>query len=204
MWKGIFKNAIALWTSGAAGDQNPLFMSNYNQSGPEVYDERASGYAILDVLSRRPGEEIVRLTKSSKNTSSNVTIWGRQTSVTCPGRRPVEGASREDYEATGCYKMIDGEHITIPLLLLMLNDIALAGVSGEVFTEIGMHLKDRSLFDRTIMVTNLPNGAGYIPTDRAYLMSEKAIQSRLKPGCAEPMLINAFLEMMDEYLNERR
>lgn len=83
----------------------------------------------------------------------------------------------------------------------MLNDIAMAGVSGEVFTEIGMHLKDQSIFDRTMMVTFLPNGAGYIPTDAAYLMpSEKAQTNRIKPGYAEPALIDAFLRMMNEYI----
>ena len=55
-----FNNAVALWTSGAAGDQNPLFMANYNQDGPDVFDEGAAGYAILDVQARRLGEEIVR------------------------------------------------------------------------------------------------------------------------------------------------
>jgi hypothetical protein len=87
----------------------------------------------------------------------------------------------------------------------MINEIALAGVSGVVFTEIGMHLKRDSLFDRTVMVTQAPNGAGYIPTDAAYLLpSEKAVGNRLKPGCAEPAMINAFLDMMRDFLGTRK
>lgn len=199
-----FKSAVALWTSGAAGDQNPLFMANYNQDGPDVYDEGVSGYAILDVQARRLGEEIVRLTKSIKNTSPNVVIWGKKTFVTCPGQKresaPEPGVPTQGYLAPAKVKMIDGDSVKIPLSLLMINDIALAGVSGEVFTEIGQHLKQKSPFDRTVMVTHLPNGAGYIPTDAAYLMpSEKAITNKLKPGFAEPAIINAFLGMMDEY-----
>jgi neutral ceramidase len=200
-----YKSAVALWTSGAAGDQNPLFMANYNQDGPDVYDEGVSGYAILDVLARRLGEEIVRLTRSIKNTSSNAILWGKKTSVTVPGRNretpPVPGVPTQGYLATEKVKMIDGDPVTIPLSLLMINDIAFAGVSGEVFTEIGQHLKEQSIFDRTIMVTNLPMGAGYIPTDAAFLMpSEKAMTNRIKPGYVEPAIINAFLEMMNEYL----
>ncbi len=42
-------NAVAVWTSGAAGDQNPLFMSTYNQDAPDVHDEGAAGWALLDV-----------------------------------------------------------------------------------------------------------------------------------------------------------
>jgi neutral ceramidase len=56
-----FKGAVALWTPGAAGDQNPLFQADYNQDAPDVVDEGPAGWAILDVESRRLGEEIVRV-----------------------------------------------------------------------------------------------------------------------------------------------
>jgi hypothetical protein len=204
-----FKGAVALYTMGAAGDQNPIFMATYNQDGPDVIDEGVGGYAILDVLSRRLGEEIVRVTKSIKNTASEVRIWGKETTIKVPGRKrespPVPGVPTQGYLAPGNIPMIDGDPVTIPLHLLMLDDIALAGVSGEVFTEIGQHLKEQSLFDRTMMVTFLPNGAGYIPTDEAYLMpSEKAQINRIKPGYVEPALINAFLQLMNEYLTSSK
>lgn len=199
------KNVVALWTSGAAGDQNPLFASTYNQDAPDVVDEGPAGWAILDVQARRLGEEIVRVTKAVQNTSDRVVLWGATTSVTCPGQQraepPQPGAPMGGYRAPTKVKMVDGEAVSIPLSLLMINDIAVAGVSGEVFTEIGEHLKRDSIFDRTMMVTLLPNGIGYIPTDRAYLLpSEKALTNRIKPGCAEPAMINAFRGMMHRYL----
>jgi hypothetical protein len=55
--------------------------------------------------------------------------------------------------------------------------------------------------NRTVMVTQASNGIGYIPTDAAYLLpSEKAVGNRIKPGCAEPAIINGFLEMMRDFL----
>jgi hypothetical protein len=187
-----FDNAVAMFTSGAAGDQNPLFMANYNQDAPDVHDLGAPGYALLDVQSRRLGEEVVRLTRSMENTSSTVRIWGKKTSLTLPGRKRKEPGSTE---------MIDGDPQTLHLNLFMINDIAFAGVCGEVFTEIGMHLKERSPFDHTMMVTLMPpNTVGYVATDAAYLLpSEKAITNSLKPGYAEPAMIGAFLDMMKEY-----
>ena len=200
-------NAVALWTSGAAGDQNPLFMANYNQDAPDVFDEGAAGWAILDVEARRLGEEIVRVTKAIGNTADHAVLWGTGTSVSCPGQQraepPKPGVPQAGYGAPAptTVRMVDGDPVKIPLSLLMINDIAVAGVSGEVFTEIGEHLKRDSLFDRTMMVTLLPNGIGYIPTDKAYLLpSEKAVGNRLKPGCAEPAMINAFQDMMRQYL----
>jgi hypothetical protein len=196
---------VALWASGAAGDQNPMFMATYNQDAPDVHDEGAAGWGILDVQARRLGEEIVRVTQRIQNTSDRVTLWGTTTSVTCPGQQraepPKPGVPNAGYRAPATVKMVDGAAVTIPLSLLMINDIAVAGVSGEVFTEIGEHLKRDSLFDRTMMVTLLPNGIGYIPTDKAYLLpSEKAITNRIKPGCAEPAMINAFRDMMEKYM----
>jgi neutral ceramidase len=202
-----FEGAVALWTMGAAGDQNPLFMANYNQDAPDVYDEGPAGWAILDVQSRRLGEEIVRVVKAIQNTAGRAVIWATTSSVTCPGQEraepPPPGVPRAGWQAPdpSTVKMIDGDPVTIPLQLLMVNDIAITAVAGEVFTEIGMHVKQDSLFDRTLMVTLLANRIGYIPTDKAYLLpSEKAVGNRLKPGCAEPAIVSELQAMMRRYL----
>jgi hypothetical protein len=200
--------AVALWTSGAAGDQNPLFMATYNQDAPDVVDEGAAGWAILDVQARRLGEEIVRVSKSTEDTTDRAMLWGEATTIVCPGQQraqpPVPGVPTQGYRAppASTVKMIDGPPVRIPLKLAMINDVAIAGVSAEVFTEIGEQLKRVSLFDKTMMVTHLPNGIGYIPTDKAYLLpSEKAVANRLKPGCAAPAMIGAFDAMMRRYLS---
>jgi hypothetical protein len=200
--------AVALFTSGAAGDQNPLFMANYNQDGPDVVDLGPAGWAILDVQARRLGEEIVRVTKNSQNTFDRALLWGATSSVSCPGQKRAEAADpnvpQQGYlaPAASTIKMIDAEPVRIPLTLLMINDIALAGVSAEVFSDIGMHLKRDSIFDQTMMVTLLQDRVGYIPTDAAYLLpSEKAVGNSLKPGCAEPAIVNGFQDLMQKYLS---
>jgi hypothetical protein len=199
--------AVALWTSGAAGDQNPLFQGDYDQDAPDVIDEGPGAWTLLDVQARRLGEEIVHITRSIQNTSDRAVLWADTAQVTCPGQQratpPAPGVITYGYRAPPpeTVKMVDAEPVTIPLSLVMVNDIALAGVSGEVFTEIGQHVKREAPFDRTMMVTLLPNGIGYIPTDKAYLLpSEKAVGNRIKPGCAEPAMVNAFQGMMNRYL----
>jgi hypothetical protein len=52
------------------------------------------------------------------------------------------------------YKWDDSDPVSIRLSLLMLNDIALAGVSGEVMTMINEHLKKQTPSIHTIMVTH--------------------------------------------------
>src|SRR4029077_20914569 len=150
----------------------------YNQDAPDVHDEGAAGWAILDVQARRLGEEVVRVTKSIQNTTDHVVLWGAGTTVTCTVRKratpaaapvaPTNNSGSPTSLQSGPTKMVDGDPVDIPLNLVMINDIALASVSGEVFSEIGQHVKRDSLFDKTVMVTLSPGRIGYIPTDKAY------------------------------------
>jgi neutral ceramidase len=53
--------------------------------------------------------------------------------------------------------------VSFRLSLLVINDIAMPGVSGEVFTSIGPRLKKESPFDRTIMTAHCNGSSGYVP-----------------------------------------
>lgn len=211
------KGAIALWTPGAAGDQNPLFMSTYNQDAPDVHDEGAAGWAILDVQARRLGEEVVRVANSIQNTTDRVVLWGASTTTVCPGRKPdpsiaaapvavpVTPANGSVVSPTAGQdrrvKMVDGDPVSIPLQLIMINDIAMANVGGEVFNEISQDLKRESLFDRTAMVTLSPGSIGYIPSEKSYLLpSQMAVNNHIKPGCAEQNIVSSFLDLERQYL----
>jgi hypothetical protein len=96
------------------------------------------------------------------------------------------------------YKFEDSDPVNIRLSLLRLNDVALAGVSGEVFAHISQRLKQESpLHDNTVMVTHANGSSGYIPSDDSFEpISYEVTASHLKPGCAENGIVNGFLEMM--------
>ena len=212
------KGAIVLWTPGAAGDQNPLFMSTYNQDAPDVHDEGAAGWAILDVQARRLGEEVVRVANSIQNTTDRAVLWGASSTTVCPGRKPDPSAPAPAPAAAPApsanatvvsptagqdrrVKMVDGDPVNIPLQLVMINDIALANVGGEVFNEISQKLKKASLFDRTAMVTLSPGSIGYIPSEKSYLLpSQMAVNNHIKPGCAEQNIVSGFVDLEKQYL----
>jgi hypothetical protein len=171
--------AVALWTSGAAGDQNPVSMA----SGED--------FTLVDALGKILGEAAVRAASNVK-TAAEASIRGAQKVVSCPGRR-VEPGSTPRTE----YKFNDADPVSIRLGLLAINDIALAGVSGEVFTRIAQRLQRESPAAHTIMVTHSNGASGYIPDDAAYeQVSYEITASRLKPGCAEGAIVNGFLELI--------
>jgi hypothetical protein len=170
---------VALWTSGAAGDQNPVSLA------------RGSDFTMVDALGKMLGEQAVRVA-GGVHTTDSARIWGKQQLVTCPGRRLEPGPRPRTV-----YTWTDAEPVNIRLGLLMINDVALAGVSGEVMTMIHRHLTNVSPFSRTVMVTHANGSSGYIPDDAAFEQVSYEIESsRLKPGCAENAIVNGFLSLI--------
>jgi neutral ceramidase len=170
---------VAVWTSGAAGDQNPVSMA----SGED--------FTLVDALGKVLGEASVRAAANVK-TTTDVSLRGAQKVVTCPGRRVDPGPTpRAEYTFT------DADPIDIRLSLVMINDLSLAGVSGEVFTLIAQRLQRESPSHQVVMVTHTNGAVGYIPNDAAFEpVSYEVTASRLKPGCAENAIVNGFLELI--------
>ena len=176
------ENVVALWTSGAAADQNAISLA------------RGSDFTMVDALGKILGEEAVRVAGAIR-TTDQAELRGKQQVVTCPGRKVEPGPLPRKK-----YKWEDSDPVGIRLSLLMINDIALAGVSGEVMTMIHEHLKKRATSSRTVMVTHANGSSGYIPDDAAFeQISYEITTSRLKPGCAENAIVNGFLKLMEQH-----
>jgi neutral ceramidase len=176
-------DVVALWTSGAAGDQNPIVM------------DRGEDFTMVDALGRVLGEETVRVANNIKNLSTQASVWGSQQVIHCPGRKLEPGPHPQSV-----FKFEDAAPVDIRLSLLMVNDTAVAGVSGEVLTPIYLHLKQESPFRHTIMVTHANGLSGYIPNDAAYnQVSYEITATHLKPGCAEGGIVNGLVGMMKHH-----
>jgi len=180
------ENVVALWTSGAAGDQNPVSLA------------RGSDFSMVDTLGKILGEEAVRVA-GAIHTTEHGHIWGKQQLVTCPGRKVEPGPlPRKEY------KWEESDAVHIRLGLLTINDIALAGVSGEVLTMIQERLKKESPLNRIVMVTHANGSSGYLPDDAAFgQVSYEIATSRLKPGCAESAIVNGLVNLMKERFGEK-
>ena len=177
----IAENVVASWTSGAAGDQNPISLA------------RGSDFTLVESLGKILGEAAVR-TAEGIHTTDRASIWGKQQEITCPGRKVAAGPlPRKEYAWQ------DAEPVSIRLSLLRIGDIALAGVSGEVLTMINEHLRKEtsSMSAHVVMLTHANGSSGYIPDDAAFSqVSYEITTSRLKPGCAENGIVTGFARMM--------
>ena len=179
----VSDDVVAVWTSGTAGDQNPISMSN------------TEDFTLVEAFGKMLGEESVRIANGI-TTSQQARIRAARRTVTCPGRTLEPGQSpRKEY------KFQDTPNpVSFQLSSLIIGDTALAGISGEVLTNIGLHLKRDSPLNHTVVVTHANGTIGYIPSDSLFdqLISYENTASRLKPGCAENTIVNTLLEMIGQ------
>lgn len=179
---------VALWTSGPAGDQNPKFMT-----WDTTFTNKTlrPGFGLMESQAQILAEEAIRTASGVDHTLSDIRLMGAQRMLTCPAnvdpRRPAPIAGPPSSE------------VNIRLGLVMIDRIALAAVSAEVYTNIYWHLKKESPFTNTIMVTLVNDRLGYLPDDAAYEMPYFGIPGPAQKNCAEPGIVNGMLEMMDRF-----
>lgn len=171
---------VAPWISGAGGDQCP------------IYDRVPTKFDGVMALGRILGEEALQVAKGIK-TSPEARISAAQKIVSCAGRKLIGSPGiRQDYE------FVDTNSVDIRLSVIRINDLALAGISGEVFTLISQRLKRESRAGHTVVIAHCNGSSGYLPDDAAYDQLSYEVQvSRVRPGCAENAIVNGALELVE-------
>jgi hypothetical protein len=69
------------------------------------------------------------------------------------------------------------------------DDLAVVGLPGEIFAELGLSLRERSPFRHTLVLGIANESIGYVPTRRAYDEGGyEPTSSRLQPGAGEHLV----------------
>jgi neutral ceramidase len=216
---------VALWSTGAEGDQNPIYfqqtydlrdirIKEYAKRGEDISNSMPPGgtgldrndHAVASLMNQQKviaqsmgvflGEEVKHVMRNINRTEATATITAAQKMLTLPGRNR-SNSGRAGYPGT----YTDGDSVSIRIGVLLVDDIAFATVNGEVFNPIAQQLKKESPFARTMMITatNGSANSGYIPNDAAFgSYTFEVLSSRLKPGYAERAIINGLLDIMDK------
>lgn len=219
--------AIAIFTQGASGDQNPLLLRaatnvmaseagvpiSGNELVREDVESKIRGTSmkpmpadpkVTDQLKRWMesegavlGETVIRVMTHSTRTANDVRIQGLQKIATCPGRDRTD-KGREGM--MGTYK--DGEPVNFRLGMLGIGNVALTSVNAEIYTLISQRMKKQSPMANTVMVT-LANGranSGYVPDDASYSHNTfQVLGARTKPGCAEQTIADTLTDLVTQY-----
>ena len=217
---------VAIFASGAAGDQNPLYfqqtfdlrdirIADYAKRGEDISNKMPPGGTGLDrndpetarlmgEQKRRAesygqllGEEVRYVIMMMRRFESDVTLEASRSHITVPGRRQTNGGGRAGYAG----EYVDADPITLELGLVMLDNIPICAVAGEVYNQIAVDLKNKSPYKFTMMTTitdghNQGRG-GYIPDDESYGAEVfEVLSSGYKQGYAQSGIVNGLLDMI--------
>lgn len=91
-----------------------------------------------------------------------------------------------------------GENTPYDKEAIRVGNIVFAGISGEVFHEIGMNLKKQSPYTHTFILTHCNGSSGYLPTDKAYDELSYEVAASVIMSGAEQAIMTNLIEMIDE------
>jgi neutral ceramidase len=114
----------------------------------------------------------------------------------------VPGAGLEVVEAHRILALAEGwtgeTHETEVQALASGDELAVVGLPGEVFAELGLALRERSPFRQTLVLGLANEAIGYVPTRPAYEEGGyEPTSSRLQPGGGE-RLVDAAVGLLRE------
>ncbi|HKC17603.1 MAG TPA: hypothetical protein VKC11_12960 [Steroidobacteraceae bacterium] len=172
------------WTSGAAGDQNPIMMSFHAEPQSDgsivTSDMKSAGFMITQRLGQALALEVIRVTDRLKLQPVTTAMRAAQTVISCPSR--TDPALMH----------------SLRISYLGIGPVDLVGISGEVGTLIDRHLRE-GLGERSPILLTLTNGyAGYLPDDASYARGNtfEVGKSQFAPGCAESQIVARTRELL--------
>lgn len=209
-------NTLTLFTIGTAGNVNHIDVRRKDRQSGFGEASRIGGVLAGDVLKtiqRAPVVEIPSIRVRSEivwlplpKVTPQEIQWARAAAATFgkPGAAPFMDLVR-------AAKMVevaerDGRPIEAEVQTIALGDqLAIVGLPGEIFVELGLSIKQDSPFPNTI-IAELANGTpGYIPNEQAYKQGAyEVVSSRCAAGSGEMLVQAAQRQLFDLYQESKR
>lgn len=170
---------VVLWTSNAAGDQNPRVCTNFGMDASNKTTKciGASADLIFDQLVSEHVRDILKVNKAIKCDDSAPEIKGID--------HPTEVQGRTD------------KPVTYDLSMLRLGNINIMGINAEVCTTIGAACVATSDKPNTILITHANGYMTYVSDNWMWDHESFEVGGSLSArGAAEPAFVAAFKEMM--------
>jgi hypothetical protein len=185
---------LVLFTSAAEADQLSLFKSQQPAGRLPAADEGAAGWALLDVQSRRLAASIMDVVAGMPLGTAQVRIDADASSVTCPGQQLIFDPNTKTLSAD------PRPPVHIPLFMVRVDDILLAGVGGDLSSDIGVHFRTASPVAHTSIITMSGESVVYILSDASYEHpGHKLMKSTLAPHCADLAVVDGLVKLINHH-----
>ncbi len=194
------EDTVALWTSGAAGDVNPIFSHGLQYEYPDGFTTQVqypdgTGYMMMEYVGRRHGVDCVRGIESLTEYTDNLPISMISENVNLPGQTCVDGwppkgmdfsivrnggngprdYSKNPYGAELVPGLVptqvpSDKPIVMNYRLMKIGNVAMLFANAEIFSKIGRKMKEASPMKNTVIVTHLYSEGGRV----GYLFDEES------------------------------
>jgi len=195
--KGLGGKLVAPVIVGASGDINPVY-------GPHIDFEDNNSYAFgKDAIGEDLANVSMQVMKDIKTYGTgNITAVQRVISIEAK-EKEATNSLQPDTKDDGTLK--------VRLSAVKIGNIVFTGVSGEVFNQISVQMRNLSPYRYTFMITHCNGSSGYLVTDDSYpVAGQKGYADKTKPkggyepgstrakSGAEKAIIENLLEMINE------
>jgi hypothetical protein len=208
-------DAVVVWASEAAGDQNPQLycLRDYDKDGFPYMAKLIPGlqYNLIKVMGQRHGVDICRSINSIGTYNRNMPFKFGETMVELPAQKFEEEFDPQWVNdiTNHIYPLKEGEHLpkakedpehTVPMFLqeMVLGDVALIGVAAEIYGLIGKYCREASPYRKTMVMTHVDRSVGYIidRTSVEHFCFEQF--GRVMAGACDELIPEKVRELFDE------
>jgi len=198
---------IAMFLNGAQGSVDIDGLRDRDWEGVE-----RTGKTLAAVVSRTaqnilfsPYSELhiglVRYTVPPRRITESELRWAEQVLETTGGTvQALADGVGDDYKALLIKRLHESEdsEFEIEQTCFAVNDCAFLSFPGELFTEIGMHIKEESLFFHTYIIGLANGNISYVPTRKAIHEGGYAVDTRTVGDEAEEIIVSHSLELLEK------
>ncbi|WP_434309521.1 neutral/alkaline non-lysosomal ceramidase N-terminal domain-containing protein [Hominifimenecus sp. rT4P-3] len=153
--QGWGDQAVVLFTSGCAGDMNPVMMSRVNIVRPdgsiETKELGAAGPVILEFMGNRFARDVWNTWESVDEWTEYATLWA--------------GKKSFQVSAKAVTKPFNEDPVAFRVGLFMIGSLAIAATNGEIFHAIGQRIKEESPYRNTMIITHAGQWTAYVKDD---------------------------------------
>jgi neutral ceramidase len=187
-------NFVLLFGTGTCGDINHIDVTRkerlktdfIGKTLAQTVKTKAESLYNIEVPSLAVRSEIVRV--PLQRYGSDKVAWARE-SIKKVGTRELSFLEQVEAYKILAIQMRQSDTIGLEVQVFRLSsDVAVVGLPGEVFVDLGLDIKRASPFATTLVIELCQDAPGYIPTKKAFAEgSYETVNSRVASGGGEEM-----------------
>ncbi len=204
LWDKYGKQLVCLFGTGTCGDINHIDVTKKERLKTD-YIGKTLGQTVTAKAEALAAIAEPSLAARSGIVKAPLQQYGPQKRAWARESIKKVGTSGLSFlEQVEAYKILAIEMRPGPLLPLevqvfrLSRDVAVVGLPGEVFVELGLAIKRASPFKTTLVIELCQDAPGYVPTKKAFAEgSYETVNSRIVPGGGE-MMAEAAIRLLKE------